>query len=236
MNLLLKAAAVSAVLFAGAALAQSQYLDLSGRYRCVTNCLTGQPNQFAYITQSGLEMNIVNDAGMPSRAWMDRPGRFWIERANMGAIYSPDGVTIQFDNGTVWQRDVGLPEPAVPAPRTTTRTRPPNVAARPPARPTVTNAYDGGWSVRIVTQAGPCDPEYRFGAQIANGSVVYDGGGAINVQGQVVSDGRIWVNVSSGSQVASGEGRLSESVGSGNWRGQGPGGACAGVWQAVRRS
>src|SRR5215468_5812688 len=132
MKFLLKAVVVSATLFAGAAAAQYQYLDLSGRFRCVVNCLANQPNQFAYITQSGLEMNIVNDAGMPSRGWMDRPGRFWIERANMGANYSPDGATIQFDNGTVWQRDVGLPEPVVPAPRTTARPRPQREAARAP--------------------------------------------------------------------------------------------------------
>ena len=235
MKLLLKAAVVAATVFAGAASAQMQYLDLSGRYRCVANCVFGQPGQFAYITQSGLEMNIVNDAGMPSRAWIDRPGRIWIERANLGALYSADGATIQFDNGTVWQRDMGLPEPPAPPPRAN-RNPPRREAARPPARPAVTNAYDGDWSVLIVTQAGPCDREYRFGAQINNGAVVYDGGaGAITVQGQVVSDGRIWVNVSSGAQVASGEGRLSDTVGSGNWRGQAPGGSCAGIWQAVRR-
>jgi ribosomal protein L31E len=27
----------------------------------------------------------------------------------MSAVYSPDGMTIQFDNGTIWQRDVGPP-------------------------------------------------------------------------------------------------------------------------------
>jgi hypothetical protein len=29
----------------------------------------------------------------------------------VGAVYSPDGMTIQFDNGTVWQRDMGPPPP-----------------------------------------------------------------------------------------------------------------------------
>jgi hypothetical protein len=28
-----------------------------------------------------------------------------------GAFYSPDGVTIQFDNGTVWQRVFDMPPP-----------------------------------------------------------------------------------------------------------------------------
>jgi hypothetical protein len=233
MRLFLNAVVVSAALFAGAASAQ-QYLDLSGRYRCVANCVSGVPGQFAYITQSGLDMNIVNDAGMPSRAWFDRPGRLWIERANQGATYSPDGSTIQFDAGTVWQRDVGLPEPVLPE-RRTTRIVPRRDVERQPVRPSPTSAYDGNWSVRVVTQAGPCDREYQFGTQINNGSVTYEGGGPVNVQGQVVSDGRIWVNISAGGQMASGEGRLGDAVGNGNWRGQGAGGACAGVWQAVRR-
>ncbi len=49
-------------------------------------------------------MNIVNDAGEPSRAWVDYPGRIWVERANQGAIYSPDGTTLQFDRGSLWRR------------------------------------------------------------------------------------------------------------------------------------
>ena len=32
----------------------------------------------------------------------------------MGAIYSPDGMTIQFDRGTVWQRAIDLPPPPPP--------------------------------------------------------------------------------------------------------------------------
>ena len=27
----------------------------------------------------------------------------------MSAVYTPDGMTIQFDNGTIWQRDMGPP-------------------------------------------------------------------------------------------------------------------------------
>jgi hypothetical protein len=59
--------------------------------------------------ENGWELNMVNDAGLASRAWLDYPGRIWVARANMGAIYSPDGMTIQFDNGTVWQRAPELP-------------------------------------------------------------------------------------------------------------------------------
>ena len=35
--------------------------------------------------------------------------RIWADSWNMGAVYSPDGMTIQFDNGTIWQRDMGPP-------------------------------------------------------------------------------------------------------------------------------
>src|SRR5262249_18459278 len=37
--------------------------------------------------------------------------RLWIARADLGAIYSPDGMTIQFDNGTIWQRAPEAPPP-----------------------------------------------------------------------------------------------------------------------------
>jgi hypothetical protein len=91
--------------------ASAQVIDLTGRYRCLELCAAPQPRQFAFITQNGWEMNIVNDAGQSSRAWIDYPGRIWIQAANQGAVYSPDGVTIQFDQGTVWQRAPDLPPP-----------------------------------------------------------------------------------------------------------------------------
>jgi hypothetical protein len=35
-------------------------------------------------------------------------GHIWAESWNEGAVYSPDGMTIQFDNGTVWRRNIEL--------------------------------------------------------------------------------------------------------------------------------
>ena len=64
--------------------------------------------------------------------------------------------------------------------------------------------------------------------------MVYAGGGAVNLQGQVARDGTIWVSVSAGSASADGEGRLSPASGGGTWRGQGGMGTCVGTWQAVR--
>jgi hypothetical protein len=101
MRVLMAAIAVSTALISSNASAQG--VNLTGRWRCVELCL-GAPGGFAFITQNGWELNIVNDAGIPSRAWVDYPGRIWIEQANQGAIYSPDGITLQYDRGTIWQR------------------------------------------------------------------------------------------------------------------------------------
>jgi len=81
---------------------------LNGQYQCVENC-TGP--QLAYVTQNGTELNLVNEAGQPSRAWIDYPGHLWAERWNEGAVFSPDGLSVQFDDGTVWRRYVPPPLP-----------------------------------------------------------------------------------------------------------------------------
>jgi len=98
-------AALSALL---ATDASAQVLNLSGQYRCVQNCAGPGP---AYVTQNGWDLNLVNEIGQASRAWVDWPGHIWARSWNQGAVYSPDGMTIQFDRGTVWQRDLGVPPP-----------------------------------------------------------------------------------------------------------------------------
>jgi hypothetical protein len=90
--------------------ASAQGVNLNGRWQCVALCV-GPPGSLAIITQYGWEMNVVSESGVPSRAWIDRPGHIWVERAGVGAIYSPDGLTLQFENGTVWQRAPELPPP-----------------------------------------------------------------------------------------------------------------------------
>ena len=59
-----------------------------------------------YITQSGWNLNLVNEFGQPSRGYVDSPGRIWAPDWNEGAVVSPDGMTVQFDRGAVWRRDV----------------------------------------------------------------------------------------------------------------------------------
>ncbi len=94
--------------------------------------------------------------------------------------------------------------------------------------------FDGQWSVLVITRSGGCDQTYRYGVQISNGVVYYAGGGPVSLSGRVNSSGHVSVTVSSGPQYAQGSGRLSRNTGSGTWRGQGPTGACAGVWSASR--
>ena len=90
--------------------AQVQGVDLNGQYQCIVLCV-GVPGSPAFVTQYGHELNVVNDAGVPSKAWVDYPGHIWVDRANQGAIYSPDGIRVQFDSGTIWQRAPVLPPP-----------------------------------------------------------------------------------------------------------------------------
>jgi hypothetical protein len=110
------AVAAAAIFVTSAASAQT--VNLTGMYRCIEGCraAVGSP---AFVTQNGPNLNLVNEAGQPSRAWPDTfapLSKIWADDWNMAAVYSPDGITIQFDNGTIWQRDMG-PPPARPVAR-----------------------------------------------------------------------------------------------------------------------
>ena len=93
--------------------ASAQTVNLTGKYRCVQGCRFGLVGNPAYVAQNRWDLNVVNEAGEPSRAWMDwfSPSRIWIENWNQGAVFSPNGMIIQFDRGTIWQRDLGIPAP-----------------------------------------------------------------------------------------------------------------------------
>jgi hypothetical protein len=95
-------------------------------------------------------------------------------------------------------------------------------------------AYDGNWSVLIVTESGNCDRAYRYGVSIRNGGVFYDGG-VVNFTGRVAANGAVTVRVTSGGAFASGAGKLSRNAGQGRWSGQSGGSRCVGYWTAERR-
>jgi hypothetical protein len=95
--------------------------------------------------------------------------------------------------------------------------------------------FDGDWSVLIVTHGGACDPAYRYGVRITDGTVINDGSSAAAVQGRVNPAGGVMVTVRSGNQWADGSGRLSSNRGGGVWKGQSSSGSCSGAWEAERR-
>jgi len=92
-------------------------------------------------------------------------------------------------------------------------------------------AYDGTWSVLVVTEKGTCDVAYRYPIRIANGTLVNAGDAAFTVSGKVAQTGAITVTVSAGGKSATGFGRLAGTIGTGSWSG----GACSGSWTAERR-
>jgi hypothetical protein len=110
--------AIAALATLAATEASAQSINLTGPYRCVEACRAGLVGSPAFVTQNGPNLNLLNEAGQPARAWPDwfAPAtRIWIDAWNEGAVYSPDGMTIQFDNGTIWVRDV-RPPPPLPLP------------------------------------------------------------------------------------------------------------------------
>ncbi len=109
MKMFTPVAALLAAVIAGPASAQIEVANLTGRYRCVDLCKPGFENNPAFVTQFGLDLNLADEAGVAARAWVDRPGHIWVDVWQEGAIYSPDGLTIQFDRGRVWRREVEPP-------------------------------------------------------------------------------------------------------------------------------
>jgi hypothetical protein len=95
-------------------------------------------------------------------------------------------------------------------------------------------AFDGAWSVLIVTDRGTCDRAYRYALRIANGRVYYDDP-SFSVSGAVDGAGRVQVGVSAGGQSATGVGRLNGNSGQGSWSGRSSTSQCSGHWEAERR-
>jgi len=104
-----------------------------------------------------------------------------------------------------------------------------------PAPADAQSAFNGTWSVLIVTDTGQCDRAYRYPVRVANGRVIYAGQADFDVSGRVAKNGAVYVRVSRGSQRASGSGRLDGTSGSGTWRGGIGSDSCSGSWTAERR-
>ena len=107
-------------------------------------------------------------------------------------------------------------------------------SAAPRKLPAPSSAFDGLWSVSIVTMRGDCDRGYRYPLRIIRGHVVKaDSDPAYQVAGAVARSGAIGVTVAGGGKSASGYGRLSRNFGRGVWRTAS--GECSGQWTAERR-
>jgi hypothetical protein len=89
--------------------------------------------------------------------------------------------------------------------------------------------FDGSWSVKIVTQKGTCDSGATVPIRVTNGSIASDLA-VVKVSGQVAANGTLNVNVGHGLEHANGVGRLTDTSGSGTWKG----GICSGTWTASK--
>jgi hypothetical protein len=100
---------IAGLLAAGAAGSASAepFTNLTGTYRCVQMCRDGMIGAPTFVTQNGDSVNLTTETGQSFRAWPDWSApnsRLWIDARDEGAVYSPDGMRIQFDDGRVWQR------------------------------------------------------------------------------------------------------------------------------------
>jgi hypothetical protein len=96
--------------------ASAETVNLTGTYRCIQMCRNGMIGAPAFVTQNERAVNLTTETGEAYRAWPDWNApysRIWIDARDEGAVYSPDGMRIQFDDGRVWQRVIGPPPAAV---------------------------------------------------------------------------------------------------------------------------
>ena len=96
--------------------ASAETVNLTGTYRCIEMCRDGAIGAPTFVTQNGDAVNLTTETGESYRAWPDWNAplsRIWIDARGEGAVYSPDGMRIQFDDGRVWQRDLGPLPPVV---------------------------------------------------------------------------------------------------------------------------
>jgi hypothetical protein len=96
--------------------ASAETVNLTGTYRCIQLCRNGMLGTPTFVTQNGSAVNLTTETGQSYQAWPDwnaPASRIWIDARGEGAVYSPDGMRIQFDDGRVWQRDLGPPAVAI---------------------------------------------------------------------------------------------------------------------------
>ena len=103
---------VAACAVGGATAASAATVNLTGTYRCIEACRDGMIGAPTFVTQNGDSVSLTTETGATYHAWPDwnaPASRLWIDAKDESAVYSPDGMRIQFDDGRVWQRDIGPP-------------------------------------------------------------------------------------------------------------------------------
>ena len=103
------------------------------------------------------------------------------------------------------------------------------------AKSSRTHAFDGNWSIEVITERGGCDRAYRYGIRIENGQASYNGSTDFIVTGQVTSGGAVRGSISHGEDRADVVGKLSGGFGNGSWTTNGST-RCGGIWNAEQRS
>ena len=93
-------------------------------------------------------------------------------------------------------------------------------------------AFDGRWSVMVITEQGACDRASRLSLGIRDGRIEMADAMAA-AAGTVDKRGRVAVRVMSGGDVLAASGSLGAGSGSGKWHA--PSKQCAGRWVAERR-
>jgi hypothetical protein len=107
------------------------------------------------------------------------------------------------------------------------------IAGRPTAA--FAAAFDGDWTVLVITERGTCDRTYSYDVSVSHGNIQYNSYTSVSLHGTISPQGTVTVNIRHFDDIATGSGRLTERTGSGGWRGVGKDGACSGRWQAHRR-
>ena len=88
-------------------------------------------------------------------------------------------------------------------------------------------AYDGVWTVTILTKAGSCEPTAQYAVTVADGKI----SGPQNVSGVVGREGRVKVSIGAAYAI----GQLDAKSGSGKWNAASGGVPCSGSWEASRQ-
>lgn len=94
-------------------------------------------------------------------------------------------------------------------------------------------AYNGTWTVELVTESGLCSARYSYAVAIRDGQVQLASAAepGTRMSGRVGPDGTVGLSVSNGSASGAASGRLQAQGGAGTWK---VSAFCSGRWTARR--